>query len=369
MPASDDDEMLAKIKSILFQLIAGANFITALILLTCAYSPLFHPEEWPRLSLWGLLFPLFLVIVILFLIFWLIFHWRFAWISVAGLACCYPTLRAYCPVNWPTSPPEDAIKVLTFNAHGFHDQQTDTRGDSLVLDYLRRSEAHIIALQEAVTGGRLPKEKLDSALVSFGYHSLRVEGNEMQREICYSRFPILSAERIRYTSETNGSVAYRLLYGKDTLLLINNHFESYKLTPDDREQYKGILKDPEREKMNKEARRLIAKMGQASARRAPEVDSVLNYIRRSGCRSVIVCGDFNDSPVSYTYHRLASSLTSAFEQSGNGIGVSYNQKGFYVRIDHILFSDDWTSYRTQVDKSLKTSDHYPLFTHLSKRKK
>ncbi|MDE7377745.1 MAG: endonuclease/exonuclease/phosphatase family protein [Paraprevotella sp.] len=361
--------MLTKIRAIIYQFIAGANIVTVLFLLLCAYSPWVNPVEWPRMSLWGLLFPLFLTAVLLFLLFWLVFHIRYVWISLAGLILCYPSLRAYCPVNWPSQAPADAIKILTFNVHGFNNQQIGTRGDSLVLDYLIRSEAHIIALQEAVTGGHLPQEELDAAFTRKGYHSLRIENENKQREICYSKFPILSAERIRYHSATNGSVAYRLLYEGDTVLFVNNHFESYKLTPDDREQYKDMLKEPERKKIDKEARRLIVKMAKVSAIRAPEVDSVVNYIRNSGCSSAIVCGDFNDSPVSYACHRLASSLTSAFEQSGNGLGVSYNQKGFYVRIDHILFSDDWTSYATRVDKSIGTSDHYPLFTHLYRRKK
>ncbi|MCM1108400.1 MAG: endonuclease/exonuclease/phosphatase family protein [Clostridium sp.] len=352
----------------MFQLIAGANIMTVIFLLICSYSPILNPADWPRMSLWGLLFPMFLTITLLFLVFWLIFHIRFVWISLTGLILSYPALRAYCPVNWPVTPPVDAIKILTFNVHGFHNQQSGTRGDSLVLNYLIRSKAHIIALQEAVTGGRLPKDTLDATLTRHGYHSLRIESEEMQREICYSKYPILSAERIRYTSETNGSVAYRLLIDGDTVLLINNHFESYKLTPDDREQYKDMIKEPEREKVESGARLLISKMGRASALRAPEVDSVMSYIQRSGCRSVIVCGDFNDSPVSYTYHRLTSHLTSAYEDSGNGIGVSYNQKGFYVRIDHILFSDNWRSYATRVDRSIGTSDHYPLYTHIQKRK-
>ena len=52
-----------------------------------------------------------------------------------------------------------------------------------------------------------------------------------------------------------------------------------------------------------------------------------------------------------------------------GLGLSYNQKGFYFRIDHVFVSDYWQTYETHVDKSAPWSDHYPMITYLKKRKK
>ena len=86
-------------------------------------------------------------------------------------------------------------------------------------------------------------------------------------------------------------------------------------------------------------------------------------------KPVVVCGDLNDSPISYSCHRLSSRLKSAFRQSGNGLGLSYNQKGFYFRIDHIFVSDYWQTYETHVDKTAPWSDHYPMITYLKKHKK
>ena len=93
-------------------------------------------------------------------------------------------------------------------------------------------------------------------------------------------------------------------------------------------------------------------MAGASRLRGPQVDSVLNYVKASGREAVIVCGDFNESPISYSCHRLSSELTSAFRQSGNGLGLSYNQKGFYFRIDHVFVSDYWQTYETHVARSV-----------------
>ena len=83
--------------------------------------------------------------------------------------------------------------------------------------------------------------------------------------------------------------------------------------------------------------------------------------------SVIMCGDHNDTPISYTYQKTARNLNSAFRESGNGIGVSYNQKGFFFRIDHVFISEDWESCKTYIDTQMEMSDHYPLVTYLRKK--
>ena len=35
---------------------------------------------------------------------------------------------------------------------------------------------------------------------------------------------------------------------------------------------------------------------------------------------IIICGDFNDTPVSYAYQQLGDNMIDAFLESGNGIG-------------------------------------------------
>ena len=127
--------------------------------------------------------------------------------------------------------------------------------------------------------------------------------------------------------------------------------------------------DPERPEVDDDTRALVGKMAKASRARGPQVDSVMQYIRQADCRAVVACGDFNDAPVSYTCQRFSSVLQDAYRQSGSGLGLSYVEKGFYFRLDHVFVSDYWQTYETGVDKSVKLSDHYPLVTYLVKRKK
>lgn len=357
------------LKTLVLRLFVGANVATLLLLSLCGLSSYLSPESFPRLSMAGLVYPLFLLFNLLFIPFWLVFHVRYVWVPLAGLLLNFPFIRAYCPLNLPRKVPEDAIKVLTYNIHAFGESGADPADSRAILDYLLQSDADIVCLQEAYLYSRIRRDTLEAAMQAAGYHTLRVDEGPDRGLICFSRFPALSVSAIPYPSETNASMLCQLLCGGDTLYLLNNHFESNKLTQDDKAHYKEMLTEPERGKMESGARLLMDKMSKAAAIRAVQVDSVAACLRSLRTCPVVLCGDFNDSPISYTCQRLTRLLTSAYEQSGNGPGISYNQRGFYVRIDHILFSDAWESYGSCVDKSIAFSDHYPLYTYLKRTKK
>ena len=89
----------------------------------------------------------------------------------------------------------------------------------------------------------------------------------------------------------------------------------------------------------------------------------LNNLSKS--KNVIVCGDFNDIPLSYTHQKFNDELKDAFTEAGNGIGITYNQHRLYFRIDHILVSQDIKVYECEVDDTFNASDHYPIWCSIS----
>lgn len=129
-----------------------------------------------------------------------------------------------------------------------------------------------------------------------------------------------------------------------------------------------MLKDPQKEKVKSGARLLVRKLAEASAIRAPQADSIAKAIARSKHPYIIVCGDFNDTPISYAHRVISQDMDDAFTQSGCGLGISYNQNKFYFRIDNILVSPNLQSFNCTVDRSIKESDHYPIWCYIAPRK-
>ena len=225
-------------------------------------------------------------------------------------------------------------------------------GKNPILTYLKESNADILCLQEYASDEsprHLTQKDIERELKDYPYRRINVVGSGSgytNRIACYSRFPILSARVLDYASSYNGSVLYELKLNEDTITLINNHLESNKLTKADKDIYEEILKAPETEKVKSGARLLLHKLAEASA---------------------IVCGDFNDTPISYAHRVIAQNLDDAFTQSGRGLGISYNQNKFYFRIDNILISKNLRSYNCTVDRSIRESDHYPIWCYIAKR--
>lgn len=351
-------------------LILNAFFIGMLLL--TAYSPYIHPKAHPMESCMGLTFPIFLVINGCFLIFWLIASYKFAVIPLLGFLLCSPQIRTYIPINFSSrSIPKESIKVLSYNIMAFNNMEKKD-GKNSILEYIRNSDADIVCMQEYVTSEtakiHLNEKDIQKALKAYPYRDVQRVGNEGNNKLaCYSKYPILSARLLNYQSSYNGSVAYELKIDEDTVLLINNHLESNKLTKEDKVVYEAMLKDPDAHTMKSGARLLIRKLAEASAIRSAQADTIAKEIAQSPHPYVIVCGDFNDSPISYTHRVIAQKLDDAFTTSGLGLGISYNQNKFYFRIDNILTSKNLKAYRCTVDRSIKDSDHYPIWCYIKKR--
>lgn len=349
-------------------ILLGINICMAVLLLICAYSSYINPVEHPVWSCAGLAFPAFLIANVLFFLFWLVVYRRYALLSLLTFFCCFGAIRTYMPVNlFGKEPPKDAIKILSYNTMAFEQGHPNLKDNpNSVLEYLRNSNADIICLQEYILSNRLTKKDVDYALRDYPYkHYYKLTG--VNGVGCYSRYPILSAHPVDYESRTNGSVAYTINVKGDTLLVVNNHLESNKLTEKDKAVYREMIKDPDKAKVSEGSRLLIGKLAEASTIRASQADSIAKLVAGFKGGGVIVCGDFNDSPLSYAHRVIGKELNDAFVQSGNGFGISYNQNHFYFRIDHILLSKNLESYQCTVDKTIKSSDHYPIWCFVAKK--
>ena len=81
---------------------------------------------------------------------------------------------------------------------------------------------------------------------------------------------------------------------------------------------------------------------------------------------VIVTGDFNDTPVSYSYRKIRKGLNDSFVTSGYGAGFTYRGNYPPNRIDYILYDNALESRQFDIIKA-KYSDHYPVVAWLRKK--
>lgn len=346
----------------------AVNALFAGVLLFVAYSPFISPIGHPVAACAGLVFPLFALLNGCFLLFWgIVRHYRSALLPLVTLLLCYPQLHTYFPLNFQTQElPSHSFTLLSYNVMGFNGGRK-VNGENPILNYLKNSKADILCLQEfhASTSSkhRLTLKEIEQTLKEYPYRRYTSVGSETgyaNKLACFSKYPILSAKRLKMESAHNGSAVYEVKIGEDTITLVNNHLESNKLTVEDKDLYRDMMDAPEKEKVQSGVRQLMRKLAKAAAIRAKQADEVAQIVATSKHPHVVVCGDFNDTPISYTHRVAGKSLNDVFAEAGCGLGISYHGNRFYFRIDHIFASKQLQAYQCEVDRSIDVSDHYPV---------
>ena len=358
--------MIKQLKKFTVQMFAGANVATVVMMLLAGFSDRLNPAEHPLLSTMGMSFPFLLLVNLAFLFFWLIFKWRMIWITVLGYVCAYVPINIYMPLNTSQEIPDGALKLISYNVCTYGGNFKYEQGFETVLKYLKEQKPDIICVQEDVdTWRRYVFQEYEK---QWAYNDTMVIVNTPQSLNAlgiHTRFPIIKRERIEYSSLANGSAAWWLKVEDDTLIVVNNHFESCHLNSDDRTQYRQIIKgELPRDSARAESKLLLIKLAEANAIRSGQIRTVLRYVEEHCQYPIIVCGDFNDNPISYSRHAMAERLTDCFQETDRGIGLSYNQKAFSLRIDHIFCSEQLQPFNCKVDDEMDASDHYPILCWL-----
>ena len=353
---------MKKLSKIAFQIIGGANVASIFLMFLIGHADWVNPTVWPKLSNMGLLFPIILAINFAFLVFWIFVKPRWVIMPLLGFIVCYGSVRKYFPINWPADPPKGCIKVLSYNVW-FYAGWEDRSKPNPILEYIKQQNADIVCLQESAEN-EVGSIQVDSILGKV-YQYKDTATNKGDFMTIFSKYPILSKEHIRYPSKGNMSCAFKLRIRHRDVIVINNHLETTDLTSDEKERFQLMIKgDLGGMAATRTSKWLISHLAEQTKKRAPEAEAVARYIAYHSGTPMIVCGDFNDSPLSYANRTIAKGLTDCYVKTGFGPGISYHRSRMYVRIDNIMCTQDFTPYACKVDNSIKNSDHYPIMCWL-----
>lgn len=348
--------------------VAGASVLSVLGLWLSALSAWVSPADFKLAGLMGLSFPVMLAGTMGLLLFSLLFVPRRAWIAAVGLLFAWGSISDYVPFHpfhrsdAPSDPSAGTLSLINYNTAGMGGSYDAQKS---IFAYLQAQHADIVCLQEVPQSPQMMAE-LQTFSDSSALRHLHATSNPQAALVLLSRYPIVRHERIT-EMRGNGVWAYWLQRSAgDTLLVVNCHLRSNALTQDERAGYVGLVKRPDTQSEGeayRTAHHLGAKIAHASQERALMVDTLCTFLDRHKTMHTIVCGDFNDTPISYTCHRLSrAGLESAFSAVGKGLGRTFNRDAFVVRIDHAFASPQLVPLSCRVDDSVLFSDHYPLLT-------
>ena len=337
------------------------------------FADIIDPRSWPLMSTAGYAFPVFFFLNFVMLVAWTFVGFKYLAVPLVGFIICYSPVMKYCPFNMEREVPEGSLKVLTLNTWlfvtGGVDESCDNR-DSVIIEnqkklitYLKNQKCDIICLQEALINDNINALLDDIIKPEMRYRdSISTSGNSL---VLISRYPIIRKEKIKYESTGNLSGAFYVSVKGKEVIVINNHLESNHFSEEEKTAFHVMAKgNLDNKDMKTESKFILRKLADAAVLRAPEADAVASFIRMHKGRPMILCGDFNDIPISYCHRTIAKELTDCYSEVGNGPGFSYHKNAMYVRIDNIMCSEHFTPYSCDVDKSFGISDHYAIISYL-----
>ncbi len=339
------------------------NLIVAGILLLMAAGQILTPTVVALPSMLGIAFEWLCVLNIFFVLFWL-FTSKKSWsiLSLVALLCSLGGINSTISLRATECPAGKEISILSYNTHclGFENHSART---NRVLNYIREQDADVVCLQEFVTYKNNLRFNLLAVKLFLDYPYSYIDfktykGIRRYGLAVFSKYPLINKQTLQYESNTNISNRCDMIVGDDTIRLFNNHLQSNRL---DAKDLSLNIEHQEAfsEHMQAKAEQIGLKLSDALRLRAVQADAVQEEINLSPY-PVIVCGDFNDVPVSYTYHTISKGLKDAFIQSTAWqLGHTFDKKGLGVRIDYILHDKRLFSRDFQIDKTT-LSDHYPI---------
>lgn len=369
--------------------LAAVTVLVALLLLFMYLAPYISPGASWIFSVLGLVAPAIYVAGIILFLCWVIrWRWGYAALLLVLLLAGVPSISLYYKIDpmrrysadmlqrYGIDPPRrhgganndrSVLKVMTYNVRMFYGDDGKSTVDSLAA-FVNRCDPDILCIEEFNDEARGSVQRFDSLV---GQHYRRAvysrdgKGSLGVSLAVYAKFPILASGRVDCINavDTTRTVAVwaDLRIDRDTVRVFCNHLRSTHIKSDDSDylmNYRFLTDTARHEKLYS----ILSRFRYNSISRSHQVDTLSRLIAATP-HAKIVCGDFNDTPLSYTYRRMSHGLQDAFREKGRGFSHTY--RGFYntFRIDYVLMSDDFEvlCYETpEVD----FSDHHPVFTRL-----
>ncbi len=280
------------------------------------------------------------------------------------------------------SPKEHAssteLKIMSWNVRLFdlYNWSHNTETKAKMFELLENEQADIICFQEFFYQKEVDKGQVNifntrdtlKNILNAKYCHDEYTDTVLKRHFfgaaTFSKYPIVNTGKIFFGDVPNNLCLFTdVLIKKDTVRIYNMHLASIRLKNKD---YKFIEEIKNNDTTNTDfatgSKSIVKQMKMAYLKRVEQSKQVLDHINQC-TYPVILCGDFNDPPFSYTYQKMRVKLHDSFTDAGFGLGATHTIILPVFRIDDILSDDHFTTKDFRVIRK-KYSDHYPVTARL-----
>lgn len=335
------------------------NIGWVLITLLSFLSPWIHPGAFWPIAFLGLAFPVLMIINVGFIFVWLLTEWKYAFLSFFVILLGWNNVFYFVGQGGNAIPDKRDLSIASFNTFGFKKLKEQYKYDYPKMAQVvnERLDAYgqidILCVQES---NSFSSKVLDLALKIPYSHQYSKQG-----AMVYSRFPILDKGSIRFSNETNSCVWTDIQTPNKVIRVYCVHLQSNRVSTDTENLMDQHELDDKRT-WNRIGS-ILKNYKKFSKYRANEAQAVHNHAVKCSY-PVIIAGDFNDHPLSYTYRIMSEGYTDTFIKKGNGNGKTYKSFIPFLRIDYIMADTSFAIQSHQIiDPNL--SDHKMILSRIS----
>jgi len=373
--------MWQKLKKITWLFFVAANIITVIFYLLACITPWLNAGNHPYIAILSLIFPLLFFIVIGLLFYWLVRKSKWVFVFIPCLLFGWKSFSVMLGFHSNTTfvagkGPGD-IRILTWNLSSWGES---SRGNEAKINYhkqmmevIKQADPDLLCFQEFTYSAFWNNhDSILPSLLAMGYRysylkktwyaAYQYKPNRLPSVAIFSRYPIEDTAHFDYNDADFAEplISADININQQKLRLFTTHLQSVRFDYDDYDALRN-LKTPYKASVQ-QSRATAGKLKYAYKRRALEADTINNKIQESPY-PVILCGDFNDVPTSYTYFTAKGNLQDAFLQKGSGFGRTFRYISPTLRIDYILADKKFDIVQYHIFKATY-SDHYPVVTDL-----
>lgn len=329
-----------------------------MISLLSLLSPSVDPRQFWPIAFLGLVFPYLILANLFFIALWYFVEKKKILLSLACMVLLSFQLGGIVQVNWKKKNKGITdIRCMSYNIkHGVlaydRDSKKRKKGAQLFEEHLDAilPKPEILCIQEA---GPFGKELIQRSFGNYYVHTLAQRGTAI-----YSRFPIVNSGQVDFGTKTNSCLWADIVAHLDTVRVYSAHLQSNQISKE--AEKLAANADIQSQETWSSIRWILGKYKNKNQRRSEQVKQLVEHIKRSPY-PVIMGIDLNDHPQSFIYRELHNELQDSFRKTGNGLGTTFAGNIPLLRIDYLMFSDQFEIVDHHVVKPTM-SDHYPILS-------
>ena len=345
-----------------------ANLIAIGALLLCYSASFINPKSFWAIAFLGLGYLPILLINIGFVGYWILRKAKYSLFSLITILLGWNLMTKHVAFNSVVeNKPDSALRVMTYNVHMLQPlEKTDVPAKDQFVDIIQEANPDVLCVQEFSSTIRGKKKFTETVQKKNNFENFYLAPSEQNDyraygQAIFSKYPIINSGLIKKNEYGINRVIYvDIVKNLDTIRVYNVHLRSFGLQSEDKEFIQNPSSTGNEEQKTKQVGR---KLKWAFEQRSNQAESLAEHMQETHYPKIVM-GDFNDTPMSYSVNLIGKNMKNAFQEKGNGWGVTHFEMLPILQIDYIFADKRFSVSNYQVLKK-KLSDHYPVFADLS----